>query len=73
MKRVYVTGGNFPRDNSDVFVSSGILHNVIDPDPICEAAFNALRSMAQTTLWPYGNEGNATYFLLAIPLRVLTR
>lgn len=61
-----------PTGDIDLVVSIGVLHHIPDPQPVVQAAFNALRPGGRILVWLYGREGNAAYLSLVHPLRWLT-
>lgn len=67
-------GEALPSDlNLDLVVSMGVLHHIPEPDPIVEAAFQALRPGGHVLVWLYGREGNELYLRLAEPMRSITK
>ena len=69
-----MTGDQLPADGDlDYIFSIGVLHHIPDPKPVIEAAFRALRPGGRFLVWLYGKEGNALYFAMLTPLRVLTK
>ena len=70
---ICATGENIPRTGFDIVISLGVLHHVVNPAPICDAAYRALRPGGRMIVWLYGKEGNAFYLFWAIPLREITR
>ena len=59
--------------NLDYIFSIGALHHVLDPAPVVEAAFKALRPGGHFFVWVYGKEGNGLYLALIRPLRIITK
>ena len=57
----------------DIVVSIGVLHHVLDPDPIVARAWQALKPGGRIAVWLYAREGNELYLRFALPLRALTR
>jgi SAM-dependent methyltransferase len=69
-----ITGDQLPSyGNLDYIFSIGVLHHIPDPNPVVEAAFNALQPGGHFFIWLYGREGNGLYLALLEPLRTLTR
>ena len=55
-------GEDLPREPKlDVVVSYGVLHHIVDPAPVVDAAFQALAPGGRMIVWIYGWEGNAAY------------
>jgi SAM-dependent methyltransferase len=70
---VNARGENVPVDGFDLITSLGVLHHIVDPNPVVRGAYNGLRSGGRFIVWLYGHEGNETYLCFAQPLRRLTR
>lgn len=60
-------------DRFDYVFSIGVLHHIPDPDPVCRAAYRALRPGGTMAVWLYGREGNGVYLTVVEPLRWLTK
>jgi SAM-dependent methyltransferase len=56
----------------DLVVSYGVLHHIVDPDPVVRAVLRALKPGGRFCAWIYGHEGNAAYLAFARPLRAIT-
>ena len=69
-----ITGDQLPPyGDLDYIFAIGVLHHIMDPAPVVEAAFKALRSGGHFFVWLYGKEGNGLYLALIAPLRILTK
>jgi SAM-dependent methyltransferase len=69
-----ITGDHLPAyGDLDYIFSIGVLHHILNPKPIVEAAFRALRPGGHFLVWLYGKEGNGFYLSFVRPLRVLTK
>jgi len=58
---------------NDMIVSIGVLHHIVDPNPVVAAAHAALKPGGTLLVWLYGREGNGLYLAVFGPLRALTR
>ena len=58
--------------NLDLVVSIGVLHHIVDPNPVVASAYSALRPGGKMLIWLYGCEGNELYLSLATPMRAVT-
>ena len=69
-----ITGDQLPAyGDLDYVFSIGVLHHILDPNPVVQAAFKALRPGGRLFVWLYGKEGNGLYLALSKPLRILTK
>jgi SAM-dependent methyltransferase len=69
-----ITGDQLPAyGDLDYIFAIGVLHHILDPGPVVEAAFKALRSGGHLFVWLYGKEGNRLYLTLIEPLRIFTK
>ncbi|MDX2287725.1 MAG: class I SAM-dependent methyltransferase [Hyphomicrobiaceae bacterium] len=59
--------------NLDFVVSLGVLHHVVDPQPIVKAALAALKPGGRLVVWLYGHEGNEAYLRVFGPVRAVTK
>ena len=57
----------------DFVISFGVLHHIVDPKPVVEAAYKSLRPGGEVIFWLYGYEGNELYVTLVAILRALTK
>jgi SAM-dependent methyltransferase len=58
--------------NLDLVVAIGVLHHIPEPQPVVQAAYQALRPGGRCLVWLYGREGNEKYLLIVELLRKLT-
>lgn len=70
---VQVSGEQMPLGDYDIIVTLGVLHHILDVDPVLRRAFQALKPGGRMLAWLYGREGNGLYLAIARPLRALTR
>jgi SAM-dependent methyltransferase len=71
---VHGPGTELPADLTlDLIMSIGVLHHVVDPDPIVRRMHEALRPGGRAFVWLYGREGNELYLSVVLPLRRITR
>ncbi len=70
---VQATGEKLPLADYDIVISLGVLHHVVDVDPIMQRAFAALKPGGRMLAWLYGREGNGVYLAIFRPLRALTK
>jgi SAM-dependent methyltransferase len=74
LELVQAPGECLAQDGSRDFVFSiGVLHHIPDPDPVCRAAFGALRPGGRFGAWLYGREGNGAYLFVFGLLHGVTR
>lgn len=57
----------------DLVTSIGVLHHIVDPNPVIEAASRALKPGGRMVIWVYAREGNGLYLSIFRPLRKLTQ
>jgi len=70
---IHAVGERLPKDRGfDLILSIGVLHHIPDPAPVVKAAYEALGEGGRMLVWLYGQEGNATYLALTVPLRAIT-
>jgi SAM-dependent methyltransferase len=69
---VHGPGETLPLDRYDAVFSIGVLHHIVDPIPVLNRAYQALRPGGYVLLWVYGQEGNEAYLLWSSLLRRLT-
>src|SRR5512132_249265 len=48
-----------PSGDLDYVFAIGVIHHIVDPDPVIRAARGALRPGGTLAVWLYGREGNA--------------
>lgn len=65
-------GDRLPAKDFDLVVSIGVIHHIVDPQPVVKAVFRSLRPGGRFFMWVYGVEGNGLYLALVHPLRKLT-
>jgi SAM-dependent methyltransferase len=74
LELVEAPGDCLAQDGSRDFVFSiGVLHHIPDPDPVCRAAYGALRPGGRFGAWLYGREGNGAYLFVFGLLHRVTR
>jgi SAM-dependent methyltransferase len=61
-----------PSGDLDYVFVIGVLHHIPRPEPVVEAAYDALRPGGRLLVWLYGKEGNWLFLSLLYPLRVLS-
>ena len=70
---VHATGEAIAHENNlDLIVSYGVLHHIVDPEPVVRAALRALRPGGRFCAWLYGHEGNGFYLAVTQPMRKVT-
>ncbi|MEJ2084914.1 MAG: class I SAM-dependent methyltransferase [Acidobacteriota bacterium] len=57
----------------DLVTSIGVLHHIVDPNPVIRAAYEALKPGGRMVIWVYAQEGNRLYLALFGPLRKITQ
>ena len=57
----------------DLVTSIGVLHHIVDPVPVIQAAREALKPGGRMIIWVYANEGNRIYLAIFGPLRKVTQ
>jgi len=57
----------------DLVTSIGVLHHIVDPNPVIRAAHEALKPGGRIAIWVYAREGNGLYLALFGPLRKVTQ
>ena len=57
----------------DLVTSIGVLHHIVDPNPVIRAARKALKPGGRIIIWVYANEGNRLYLAIFGPLRKATQ
>ena len=57
----------------DLVTSIGVLHHIVDPNPVVRAALAALRPGGRIVVWVYAHEGNRLYLSIFKPLRGITQ
>jgi SAM-dependent methyltransferase len=62
-----------PSGDLDYVFAIGVIHHIVDPDPVIRAARGALRPGGTLAVWLYGREGNAMYLLFVKSLWWFTR
>lgn len=62
-----------PSGDLDYVFAIGVIHHIVDPDPVIRAARDALRPRGTVAVWLYGREGNSAYLLFVRSLWWLTR
>ena len=70
---VHGDGLQTPLDSYDLVLSMGVLHHIVDVDPVMSRAYQALKPGGTMLAWLYGREGNGAYLSLIQPLRAVTR
>lgn len=56
----------------DLVISIGVLHHIVNPQPIVQAAYSALKPGGRILIWVYGKEGSRAYLLALSTLRIIT-
>lgn len=73
VRLIQATAETLQEENKfDYIVSFGVLHHVVNPACIVQAAYKALLPNGKFIIWLYGREGNRLYLSLLIPLRKIT-
>ncbi len=57
----------------DLVTSIGVLHHIVDPNPVVRAAHKSLKPGGRMIVWVYANEGNRLYLAIFGPLRKITQ
>ena len=56
----------------DYVFSVGVIHHILDPGPLVEAAYESLKPGGYFFAWLYGYEGNELYVRIMQPIRIIT-
>ena len=71
---VHAPGDRLPQSGDhDCVFSIGVLHHIPEPDPVCRAAYGALKPGGVFGVWLYGREGNMPYLVIFRTLHAITR
>ena len=66
-------GDELPGDApQDFVVSIGVLHHILEPQPVLAAAYRTLKRGGKIVIWLYGWEGNGSYLSVIQPMRAVT-
>jgi hypothetical protein len=69
-----ITGDQLPAYGNLYYIFSiGVLHHILDPVPVVDAAFEALGPGGHFLVWLYAEKRNGLCLTLIRPLRVLTK
>ncbi|HIB50483.1 MAG TPA: class I SAM-dependent methyltransferase [Phycisphaerales bacterium] len=55
----------------DFVFSIGVIHHIVDPIPVLQAAKKSLKTGGSLVIWVYGKEGNSIYLFALKPIRTL--